>query len=350
MVQKNLAHYNLDEYEDTTDPLSADRQSRRKRKPKARHIPKKSQSEILAEIAAVDALEDKSFKTTYVPSKYEATWLLESLHAFYQQEYIVDVLAQVRGGKEASVYCCKAHPSLPDRPAVLAAKVYRPRQFRQLRNDALYREGRDIMTLDGGVVGPRDHRTWRALAKKTGYGAEIAHQSWLMHEYNTLQLLHQAGAAVPKPYATSENAILMQLIGDEAQAAPTLSAVHIEREEAESLFQEVLRNIDLMLQHGFIHGDLSAYNLLYWEGEITLIDFPQVTDSRFNTQARFILQRDVERVCAYFAAHGVKTDPARLVNQMWHKHIEGNVNVQADISRRTQEQIERHFTPDESDE
>ena len=64
-----------------------------------------------------------------------------------------------------------------------------------------------------------------------------------------------------------------------------------------------------MLQNGMIHGDLSAYNILYWEGEITLIDFPQVTDSRGNTHARDILARDVTRVCEYFADQGVDNDP-----------------------------------------
>ena len=72
-----------------------------------------------------------------------------------------------------------------------------------------------------------------------------------------------------------------------------------------------MRNIEIMLVNGMIHGDLSAYNILYWEGEITLIDFPQVTDSRVNRQAYLILERDIKRVCEYFAAQGVRTIPAR---------------------------------------
>ncbi len=42
------------------------------------------------------------------------------------------------------------------------------------------------------------------------------------------------------------------------------------------LYERLLRNIEIMLEHGIVHGDLSAYNVLYWEGQITLIDFPQV--------------------------------------------------------------------------
>ena len=49
----------------------------------------------------------------------------------------------------------------------------------------------------------------RALAKKTDFGMEVRHQSWLMHEYTALERLHRAGAAVPEPVAANENAIVM---------------------------------------------------------------------------------------------------------------------------------------------
>jgi RIO kinase 1 len=83
-----------------------------------------------------------------------------------------------------------------------------------------------------------------------------------------------------------------------------------------------------------IHGDLSAYNILYWEGEITLIDFPQVTDSRGNTHARDILARDVTRVCEYFADQGVDNDPQNILYHLWKRYVELDARLQAaDISR-----------------
>ena len=35
----------------------------------------------------------------------------------------------------------------------------------------------------------------------------------------------------------------------------------------------------------FVHGDLSPHNILYWQGEAKLIDFPQVSDPRFNRRS-----------------------------------------------------------------
>ncbi len=331
----NLKNHNDSDYEsyaEQFDPLHIDRQARRKRKTKAHHVPKKSQRQQVAEVAEVKAAEASNFQTTYRPSNYESLWLMESLKDFYRQEYITDVVAQIRGGKEANVYRCAARPG--HEVQFMAAKVYRPRQVRQLRNDQMYQEGRSVLTASGNALGPRDTRAWRALAKKTRYGAEVDHTSWLMHEFNTLKLLYDAGVAVPKPYSSSSNAILMGYIGDAEMAAPALNMVRLDPHEAEPLLEETLRYIELMMTHGFIHGDLSAYNILYWEGQITLIDFPQVTDSRFNRQAQFILQRDIERVCQYFATYGVRRDPKALLNRLWKQHIEDNRNVQADLSRR----------------
>jgi len=80
-----------------------------------------------------------------------------------------------------------------------AAKVYRPREFRNLRNDKMYREGRPILTAAGRRVKKTDHRLLRAVGKKTEFGVQVEHTSWLMYEYTTLKQLHDAGAAVREP-------------------------------------------------------------------------------------------------------------------------------------------------------
>jgi serine/threonine-protein kinase RIO1 len=74
-----------------------------------------------------------------------------------------------------------------------------------------------------------------------------------------------------------------------------------------------------------IHGDLSPYNILYWEGEITLIDFPQVTNSQNNPQADFILRRDIERVCEYFQKQGVKCNANAIFTNFWEKYVTKNL-------------------------
>ncbi len=329
-----MTHYGsfvdkFEEYEDRFTPLNTDRRARRQRKPKARHMPKKSSRQIVAEIADATGLEG-GFHTTYQPSRHERAWLLSSLRSFYEQTLISDVLAYVKGGKEASVYHCEADPSTG--VTSLAAKVYRPRMFRTIRNDSIYRRGRATLNAHGHDHDyARDQRIARAIGKKTAFGVQVAHTSWLMHEYTALERLYQAGGAVPQPIAVSENAILMSYLGDVHMAAPTLNKISLEPDEAGPLFQEMLRNVDLMLQHDLVHGDLSAYNVLYWAGEITLIDFPQVTNSRANRNAYSILQRDIKRICEYFARQGVRCDPARITDELWYRYVEIDSDDQEEL-------------------
>jgi RIO kinase 1 len=298
----------LDYFEERSARKAA-RKAGRKTKP-----PVVAQIEQMAETTGIEA----GFNPTYQPARFEEGWLLDSVRSFYDDHLITDVLARVKGGKEANVYRCAAEPTTG--AALFAAKVYRPRQFRNLRNDKLYRDGRQILTATGRPVKETDHRLMRAIGKKTATGVEVAHTSWLMHEYTTLQRLHEIGAAVPQPVAVNGNALLMSYCGDAQNAAPTLNGVRLERDEANRLFNEVVRNMGLMLAQGLIHGDLSAYNILYWEGVITLIDFPQVTYAQSNRHAYDILRRDVTRVCEYFTAQGVRCSPARITNELWDRY------------------------------
>jgi RIO kinase 1 len=309
-----------------------------RRRPKANYKPKKTYSQIIAELTDDASDVELGFNTTYRPSRYESGWLLSSLFSFYDEGLITDVLAQVKGGKEASVYRCEGNPATG--AGLLAAKVYRPRMFRNLRNDKMYRQGREILLAGGGPAGRDSGYIERAIRNKSDFGLQAAHTSWLMYEFTAMERLYEAGGAVPRPVAPGANAILMSYHGDERMAAPTLNTVNLEPAEAEALFQEVLRNVDLMLQHDLVHGDLSAYNILYWApegppGEITLIDFPQVVNLRSNRKARFILRRDIQRMCEYFQQQGVACDPAAIMDDLWHRYVEepDPEDVAADWSR-----------------
>ncbi len=270
--------------------------------------------EGLRAVAEPEGLE-AGLQISYRPGRLEGEWLLTSLGQFIEQGLITDVEALVKGGKEANVYRCRAHPSLG--AEWVAAKVYRPNKYRNLRNDALYREGREVLGGTGSAVKRRETRAWRAINKKSSFGMELMHTSWLMHEFTALKRLHAAGAAVPAPFAAGQNCILMGYLGDGRGAAHTLQETALAPEEAAPLYREALRNVAVLAQLDLVHGDLSAFNILYWQGAITLIDFPQVMDVHRNPSAQAILLRDVTRVCDYFAPYGVAGNPARIAARLW---------------------------------
>lgn len=256
------------------------------------------------------------FKFTYKAARFEEAWLLDSLNEIAGQQLISDVLRKVKAGKEASVYLCRSGSSIGAR--LVAAKVYRPRTLRNLKNDAIYRTGRIDLGEDG--VALFREADVNAIIKRTKYGEELRHTSWIAYEFKTLEKLYEVGANVPKPYAMLKNSILMEYIGDDGMPAPTLNSVTLDPQEARPLFDRVIRNVDLLLKNERIHGDLSAYNILYWDDDITLIDFPQVVHPEMNPSAWTIFQRDVARVCRYFASQGVKRDARALAADLWTSH------------------------------
>jgi RIO kinase 1 len=258
----------------------------------------------------------RSFKFEYQAARFEEWWLLDSLGDFYEHKWITDVLRRIKGGKEATVYLCRGNDSTG--ADLVTAKVYRPRSLRNLKNDGIYRTGRTDLDEDGNAV--VKEADVNAIRKRSNYGEELRHQSWIAYEYKTLEMLYEAGADVPKPFAMEKNAILMEYIGDEDSAAPTLGGVTLDRDEVKPLFERVVRNIDLLLAKERIHGDLSSYNILYWDGDITLIDFPQVVNPGMNPSAWVIFLRDVTRVCQYFASQGLKHSPRKLAAELWTAH------------------------------
>jgi RIO kinase 1 len=307
-MPKALAIRDIDEWDDYLDEIERDVRSRHK-------APKKSRTSSVSERPA---LADTSgargdFNPTFTGSQHEREWILTYLSPFYQDHIITDVLRVVKGGKEATVYACEAHPSTGF--DLLAAKVYRPKQFRTFKNDADYKFGRPMLNGEGQAV--RDKRLMKAVAQGSRTGEAASHASWLAHEFTTMRLLHEHGAAVPKPIVQDENAMLMEYFGDEYAPAPTLIETQLPREDALHIFDGLMRNVELMLTHDRIHGDLSAYNVLYWDGKATIIDFPQVIDAYGNPNAFRFLLRDVERLCQYFARYGVRSDAHRIASGMW---------------------------------
>ncbi len=256
------------------------------------------------------------FNPTFTSSFHEREWILNYLGYFYDDKQITDVLSRVKGGKEANVYCCAAHPGTG--LELIAAKIYRPREFRQLRNDARYRQGRSYLDERGKVV--RDQRLLVAIQKKTTTGQDLVHNSWLEHEFQTLKILHEAGVDVPRPVSHGNNTILMEYLGDANLAAPALQAVRLDEDEVRPLFERLMNDVEVMLKHQRIHGDLSAFNVLYWEGDIRIIDFPQAVAPGENPDAFELLERDIRRLCQYFERYGLHSDPSAIARELWTRY------------------------------
>src|SRR5204862_7924291 len=114
-----------------------------------------------------------------VSHRRDGQWILSGLTPFYNHQLIVDVLHEAHSGKEATVYCCQAHPSTG--VELLAVKIYRPRMFRSLRNDAVYRFSRMQRDEQGQAV--HDHSRRGSVATRKTERARLAQVgSWIEYE------------------------------------------------------------------------------------------------------------------------------------------------------------------------
>ena len=228
---------------------------------------------------------------------------------FYADELIVGTPTLVKSGKEATVYCCQAHPRMKEATGHewLGAKLYRARENRSFKNYSVYQQGRSTLNT----------RMDKAIAQKSAKGLAAQFGMWIGAEYETLSRLYAAGADVPRPYAQTESAILFDYYGAPGMAAPQLQFVQLRPEEVGPLFAQMKRNLALCMECDRVHGDLSPYNILYWEGELKIIDFPQAVDPMDNPDAYALFVRDVASVCDYFALQGHAVDSAQLALSLW---------------------------------
>lgn len=246
-----------------------------------------------AELVAAELGAD-SDEAARVP---EIAWMRE-------RGYLDDVLAELKSGKEATVYLGRT------RAGLAAVKVYRDLSVRSFQNDGRYRAGR--------YVG--DARLEKAIAQRTAAGRRAQGRLWAAHEYAMLWRLQAAGVPVPEPlvgpHASDVGAagevVLMRYVGDEEGPAPRLADLRLPPDDAEAAFRQAVGALAAMWRAGVVHGDYSTYNLLWWGERVVVIDLPQAVEAT-HPEARELLARDAASLCTTFARHGVATDPAEVL-------------------------------------
>lgn len=229
-----------------------------------------------------------------------------SLAPFFASRHVSRIQRRLSSGKEAVVYCCEAGPALRGFELV-AAKLYRPPERRAFKRHMDYADGRHVAG-----------RTARqALKARNTYGRRVLFEQWIAFEHQVLGRLHRRGVRVPQPLGCREYVVLMEYLGDRDQAAPHLRNVQLPQDAAARVTDEILADVENMLANQLVHGDLSPYNVLYWDDVPWIIDVPQALDPRENLRAQQLLLRDVTRICDWARQHGVERDPLSIATEMW---------------------------------
>lgn len=210
-------------------------------------------------------------------------------------------LGVLKTGKESEVHLVAR--SAGARTTLLAEKRFKARDRRSFQNDSLYR----------GVWGEGTRREHRAMKKQTRFGHEAAHARWIAHEWESLVRLFDAGVTVPPPVELLDEGYLMAFVGDGERAAPRLAEVDLPPAVAQRVWDELLEEVALLVSADRVHGDLSAFNILWWRERTVLIDFSQTVDIVTHPAAYELLSRDIRALARYFTRRGVDVDVERVL-------------------------------------
>jgi len=187
-----------------------------------------------------------------------------ALHTFAERETIDGVGAPLGVGKESDVYEARSY-----RP--LALKFHREgyTEFREVNREREY-------TAD------RDHVSWLYTARKA---AE--------REYEALETLYPA-VSVPRPVDQNRHALAMERID-----GVELGRSKLEPEQVRPVLDLVLDEMAATYREGYVHADMSEYNVFVHSDGVTVFDWPQAVPTD-HENADELLVRDLENVVGYF--------------------------------------------------
>jgi RIO kinase 2 len=203
-------------------------------------------------------IQYQGFKLTF--EGYDAL----ALHTLIERDTIDAFGAPLGVGKESDVYEVRSYKPF-------ALKFHREgyTNFREVMKEREY-------TAD------RDHVSWQYTARKA---AE--------REYDALETLYP-DVNVPRPIDQNRHAIVMERID-----GTELSRTKLEPEQVVPILDLVLREVATAYDEGYVHADMSEYNVFVTEQGVTVFDWPQAVPTD-HENADELLVRDVENVCKYF--------------------------------------------------
>ena len=192
-------------------------------------------------------------------------------------------LGVVTSGKEAQIDLVERH-GIDGRTCLVARKRYLPLEVHQkgelealgfqrastFRHDVQYREGRQF----------RKTRDRRAVERMSTYGKRLLQDRWTGHEHDVMTRLWHAGLNVPYPIRYHADVLELEYVRSLDGAAPQLRSAQLDAERLRDAFEQLVDGLTVIVGEGYAHGDLSVYNLLWWEDRLWFIDSLRRSTSR----------------------------------------------------------------------
>ncbi len=154
------------------------------------------------------------------------------------------------------------------------------------------------------------YTNFREVHKERDYTSDRAHVSWMYtarkaaeREHTILEALYP-DVSVPQPIDQNRHAIVM-----EKMDGVELSQTRLEDDQVPGVLDLLLTEVDRAYESGYVHADMSEYNVFVSEDGITIFDWPQAVPTD-HENARPFLERDLSNILGYFRRKYPRLIPA----------------------------------------
>lgn len=205
---------------------------------------------------------------------------LMAISKLRQQGHFDTVDYPVAKGKEANLFCGTASDG-----SKVAIKIYRIETSNFIRMH-------DYIDGDPRFAGTSRKRFETLLA-------------WTRKEYSNLKAFYEGGVAVPRPLAFLRNIVVMEFLGEGNIAFSTLAEIKSAAPQKDYDF--LLSQIKKIYQLGFVHSDISEYNIVVTDGGLRILDCAQAV-LLAHPRAEDFLRRDLQVLTKYFRKQGADAE------------------------------------------
>lgn len=209
---------------------------------------------------------------------------LMTIYEFMNKGEIGDIFGAVKAGKESRLYWGKT----PNEEEI-AIKIY-------LTTSAEFKRGM-LPYITGDPRFKKVKRDTRSLV-----------YAWALKEFKNLSSAYGAGVRVPRPIAVKKNVLLMEFIGKDGMSAPLMKEAELG--DPKQIFRRLLADLKKLFRKAkLVHGDLSEYNVMVWDGKPVIFDLSQTVPLK-HPNAELLLKRDLKNLHRFFTKQGVSIPSA----------------------------------------
>ncbi|RLN70580.1 hypothetical protein BBJ28_00017399 [Nothophytophthora sp. Chile5] len=229
------------------------------------------------------------------------------LRKLMASELVTDVQTRVHTGREANVYHGLGRDATTGRERALALKIFKSSKGDYSKFNECDPTGRryDVRFVKKSIR--RQLKLWTEREHRHLSRAAAALATETVTEAETELATAGHGVRVPRPLLVREHILITEFVGTDGHSAISLKDASLNSTQLRNAYADLLRAVRLLYQRArLVHGQLTAANILYHNGQCWLMDLGHAVEVNAEGHDE-LLTRDLDSIEAFFRSRGVPT-------------------------------------------